>query len=239
MATQPALSSPLTLPADPRAVDTTDRILQEITVVGRRLKGMDLKISDLSTASASFRTDIACFREKVMDLDQRLTTVEKHVTMVPEHDAELQTPRAKITDLEDRSRRDNVCFFGILEHKEGTDIKVFLESLLPELTGLVFSPPLEFQRAHRISPLPKATSGRPSPIIACFLRHEQAILVLSAARSQGPFSLEGHEVRLAADFSRITNERWKAFLALRPQLLEAGHKIWPLQTGSYVDHIQR
>ncbi|KAJ1120006.1 hypothetical protein NDU88_008189 [Pleurodeles waltl] len=44
---------------------------------------MDLKILDLSAASASIRTDIACFCEKVMDLDQRLMTVEEHVAMMP------------------------------------------------------------------------------------------------------------------------------------------------------------
>ncbi|KAJ1136104.1 hypothetical protein NDU88_002522 [Pleurodeles waltl] len=82
MATQPALSSRVTLPADSRAVDATDCILQEITVVGRCLEAMDLKILDLSTASASIRTDIAWFWEKVTDLDQRLTTVEEHVAMV-------------------------------------------------------------------------------------------------------------------------------------------------------------
>ncbi|KAJ1195239.1 hypothetical protein NDU88_004520 [Pleurodeles waltl] len=179
---------------------------------------MDLKISDLSTASASIRTDIACFCEKVTELDKRLTTVEKHVAMLPEHDAELRTLRAKITDLEDRSRRDNVHFFGIPEHKEGTDIKAFLKSLLPKLTGLDFSPPLEFQRGHRVGPLHKAPSGRPRPIIACFLHHDQARLVISTAQSQGPYSLEGHEVRVAADYSRITNKRLKAFLAFRPQL---------------------
>ncbi|KAJ1120804.1 hypothetical protein NDU88_008953 [Pleurodeles waltl] len=175
-------------------------------------------ISDLSMASASIRTDLACFCEKVMDLDQCLTTVKEHIGMVPEHDAELRTLRAKIMDLDERSRRDNVHFFGIPEHKEGTDIKAFLKSLLPELTGLTFSPPLEFQRVHRISPLLTVTSGRPCPVIACFLCHEQARLVLSTARSQGPFLLEGHKVRVAADFSRIMNEKRKAFLALRPQL---------------------
>ncbi|KAJ1214077.1 hypothetical protein NDU88_001704 [Pleurodeles waltl] len=179
---------------------------------------MDLKISDLSTASASIRMDIACFSEKVADVDQRLTTIEVHDGMVPEHDAELRTLRAKVTDFEDRSRTDNVRFFGIPECKEGTDIKAFLKCLFPELTGLTFSPPLEFQRVHRIVPLHSATSGRPCPVIACFLRHEQALQVLSATRTQGPFLLEGREVRVAADFSRITNEKRSAFLALRPQL---------------------
>ncbi|KAJ1082144.1 hypothetical protein NDU88_002314 [Pleurodeles waltl] len=91
MAAQQTLSSPTTVPADHRPLDATDRILQEITAVGRRLEAMDLKIMDLSTASASIRTDIACFSEKVADLDQRLTNVEDHIGMLPEHDAELRT----------------------------------------------------------------------------------------------------------------------------------------------------
>ncbi|KAJ1143883.1 hypothetical protein NDU88_010185 [Pleurodeles waltl] len=207
IARQPALSGHVTSPADPRAVDTTDQILLEIIVVGMRFEAKDLKILHLSSVPASIRTDIACFRKKVTDLDQWLMTVEDHISTLPEHDAELWFLRAKITDLEDRSRRDNVHFFGIPECKEGSDIKVFLKSFFPELTGLDFSPPLKFQRVHRIGSLHKATPGRPHPIIACFLRHDQDHLVISTVRSQGPYSLEGHEVRVAADFSKMTNER--------------------------------
>ncbi|KAJ1106215.1 hypothetical protein NDU88_003618 [Pleurodeles waltl] len=108
LAAQETLSSPTTEPADPRAMDATDCILQGITAVGRRLEAMDLKITDLSAASVSIMTDIDCFSEMVADLDQRLTNVEDHVGMLPEHDAELQTLREKLTDLEDRSRRDNI-----------------------------------------------------------------------------------------------------------------------------------
>ncbi|KAJ1116975.1 hypothetical protein NDU88_005176 [Pleurodeles waltl] len=89
VAAQQTLSSPSTMPDDPRVMDPTDRILQEITEVGRRLKAMDLKITDLS--AASIRMDIACFSEKVAYLDQRLTKVEDHVGTLPEHDAELRS----------------------------------------------------------------------------------------------------------------------------------------------------
>ncbi|KAJ1109767.1 hypothetical protein NDU88_007126 [Pleurodeles waltl] len=143
-------------------MDATDQILQEITAVERRLEAMDLKIADLSAASVSIRTDRACFSEKVADLDQHLTKVEDHVGTLPEHDAELRSLRERLTDLEDRSRRDNVRFFGIPERKEGTDIKAFLQSLLPELTGLTFSPPLKFQRVHRIGPPRSISSGDPA-----------------------------------------------------------------------------
>ncbi|KAJ1116100.1 hypothetical protein NDU88_004319 [Pleurodeles waltl] len=103
MAAQQTPYSPTTILADPRAIDATDCILQEITAVGLCLEPMDFKITDLSAASASIRTDIACFSEKVADLDQRLTTVEERVGMLPEHDAELRALRVKLTDLEDRS----------------------------------------------------------------------------------------------------------------------------------------
>ncbi|KAJ1218203.1 hypothetical protein NDU88_005786 [Pleurodeles waltl] len=139
MAGQQTLSRPATIPAEPRTLDATDCILQEITAVGRCLEAMDLKITELSAASASIKTDIACFIEKVADLNQHLTSVEDHMGMLPEHVAELQTLREKINDLENRSHRDNVRFFGIPEKKEGTDIKAFLQSLLPELTGLTCS----------------------------------------------------------------------------------------------------
>ncbi|KAJ1182088.1 hypothetical protein NDU88_007283 [Pleurodeles waltl] len=137
---------PLQLYSDtyrPCPIDATECILQEITAVGHRLEAMDMKITDLSTAYTSIRADIASFLDKVTDC---LTTVKGQLAILPERDSELQFLRAKITDLEDRSRRDNVCFFGIPKHKYSTDVTA--------LAGLVFSPPLEFQRAHRIASHP-------------------------------------------------------------------------------------
>ncbi|KAJ1163377.1 hypothetical protein NDU88_003835 [Pleurodeles waltl] len=94
--------------------------------------------------------------------------MEAQVVALPDQETELLSLRAKVTDLPDRSRRDNVRFFGFPKHKEGSDIKTFLKSLLPDLFGIEFSPPPEFQRAHRIGPPHKATSDKPRPIIACF-----------------------------------------------------------------------
>ncbi|KAJ1115305.1 hypothetical protein NDU88_003531 [Pleurodeles waltl] len=111
---------------------------------------MDLKISDLSVDSTSIWAVIASFRETVTDLDHRLTTMKDQVAMLPDWNAELQLLRAKVIDLEDRSRRDNVLG-GIPEHKEDYDISTFLKNLIPELTGLDFSPPLEFQSVHSIA----------------------------------------------------------------------------------------
>ncbi|KAJ1110862.1 hypothetical protein NDU88_008208 [Pleurodeles waltl] len=98
-------------PADSHPADATDRILQEITAVGQRLEAMDLKISDLSVASTSIRADIARFQVTVTDLDQRLTTVKDHIADLPARDVEIRSLQAKITDLEDRSRKQCLLFW--------------------------------------------------------------------------------------------------------------------------------
>ncbi|KAJ1118250.1 hypothetical protein NDU88_006445 [Pleurodeles waltl] len=218
MTAQMASQGHTSLTVDQPALDATDRILQEIASVGRRLEAMDLKITDLTLASSSIRADIAGVRETANNLDQHLSAVEDHIATTPDQEEELKSLRAKLTELEDRSCRDNVRFFGIPEQKEGSDIKTFLSSLLTNHFGIEFSPPPEFQRVHRIGPSHKASANKPRPIIACFLRHEQARQVISTAKARQPISLDGHEIRVAADFSRLTNDRRRAFLALRPQL---------------------
>ncbi|KAJ1129855.1 hypothetical protein NDU88_008217 [Pleurodeles waltl] len=76
MAAQAAPPCPTPSPADPSAMEATDRILQEIASLGRCLEAMDLKITDLTVVSSSIRADIAGFPETANALDQRLKAVE-------------------------------------------------------------------------------------------------------------------------------------------------------------------
>ncbi|KAJ1219017.1 hypothetical protein NDU88_006588 [Pleurodeles waltl] len=102
--------------------------------------------------------------------------------------------RSKLTDMEDRSRRDYIRVLGIPENKEGSDMQAFLTSTLPKMISLDFDPPLEFQRAHRIGPKRSDNSSRPRPIIACLLRHNQTRQILQVARNHGPFRIDQHEI---------------------------------------------
>ncbi|KAJ1150551.1 hypothetical protein NDU88_003342 [Pleurodeles waltl] len=70
--------------------------------------------------------------------------------------------RSKLTDMEDRSRRDNIRILGIPENEEGSDMQTFLTSTLPKMISLDFDPPLEFQRAHRIGPKRSDNSSSPA-----------------------------------------------------------------------------
>ncbi|KAJ1175632.1 hypothetical protein NDU88_000919 [Pleurodeles waltl] len=152
----------------------------------------------------SMRLDIAAFQSRVTGLEHRMTTMEDHIHTVLDRDQDLLYLCSKLTDLEDRSRRDNVCFFLFLEHVEGTDTPSFLRAALPKLTDITFDSSLQFQRAHRLGLKRQEVTSRPGPINACFLRHGQAHQLLLVARVHGPFRADGYEIRIAADFSKKT-----------------------------------
>ncbi|KAJ1129779.1 hypothetical protein NDU88_008144 [Pleurodeles waltl] len=193
-----------------------DRILQEISAIRRRIGGADAAINSLTMETKSMRSDIARFQSRVTGLEHLVLTLESHMNTVQDRDQDLLYLRSKITDLEDRSRRDNVRFFGFPENEESPDVHAFLRSVLPKLTALTFDPPLEFQLAHRLGPGRPGGASRPRTVIACLLRHGQTRQFLQAARSHSPFRKEGYDIRIMADYSKDTIDSRKAFLALRP-----------------------
>ncbi|KAJ1180488.1 hypothetical protein NDU88_005709 [Pleurodeles waltl] len=99
-----------------------------------------------------------------------------------------------------------------------TPILSYLRDTLRKLADTTFEPPLEFQRAHRLGLKSQNGKDRPRPIIACFLRHGQALQLLQISRTEGPLRLDPLEIRLSADFSKETADRLRAFLSLRPRL---------------------
>ncbi|KAJ1126570.1 hypothetical protein NDU88_004977 [Pleurodeles waltl] len=164
------------------------------------------------------RLEIVGFQSQVSGLDQRVTILEAHVASWTDRDQELLHLRSKLTDLEDRSRRNNIRLLGFPEGTEGTNTLSYLQDMLPKLTDITFDPPLEFERVHRLCPKRQDGKGRPRPIIACLLRHGQACQLLQAARAQGPLRLGTLEIRLSDNFSKETADRRRAFLSLRPRL---------------------
>ncbi|KAJ1217765.1 hypothetical protein NDU88_005355 [Pleurodeles waltl] len=138
--------------ADPAQEPTMDRILQEISAVGRSMEGMDSAMVSMAAETKTIHMEIASFQARVLGLEQRVSKVEAHASSFQDRDQELLFLRSKLTDLEDRSRRDNVRFVGFPENMEGENLHRFLRDTLPRLTGITLEPPLEFQRAHRIGP---------------------------------------------------------------------------------------
>ncbi|KAJ1128454.1 hypothetical protein NDU88_006832 [Pleurodeles waltl] len=195
-----------------------DRILQEISAVGRKLEGMDHAMMALTAETRSMRLEIAGLQLQISGLDQWVATVETQVASWTDNGQELMHLRSKRTDLEDRSCRNNIHLMGFPEGIEGTNLISYLRDILPKLTDITFDPPLEFERVYMLGPKRQDGKGPPRSIIACLLHHGQARQLLQIALAQGPLRLGTMEIRLSADFSKETVDRRRAFLSLRPHL---------------------
>ncbi|KAJ1198122.1 hypothetical protein NDU88_001966 [Pleurodeles waltl] len=118
-------------------------------------------IASLTVETKSICLDIAGFQSRVLGLEQRVSLVETQVASSRDQHQELLYLRSKLTDLEDRSRRDNIRFLGFPETIDGEDMHSFLRETLAKITDIAFDPSLEFQRAHRLGPKRPGATARP------------------------------------------------------------------------------
>ncbi|KAI4794421.1 hypothetical protein KUCAC02_032074 [Chaenocephalus aceratus] len=81
---------------------------------------------------------------------------------------------AKVTDLESRSRRNNIRIVGLPESIEGPHPSTFFPKLLMEVfgEGVLDSPP-ECDRAHRSLTNKPKPGQRPRPVIIRVHRYQQ------------------------------------------------------------------
>ncbi|KAJ1214566.1 hypothetical protein NDU88_002184 [Pleurodeles waltl] len=236
VAQQPARNHTM---SDTAQESTMDRILQEISAVGRKLEGMDNTMASLTAETKSIRLDITGFQSHMMGLEQRVSMVEAQAATSWDWDQELLYLRSKLTGLEDRSRRDNARFLGFSEAIGGEDMYSFLRETLPKVTGIKFDLPLEFQRAPRLGPKRPDATVRPQPSIACLLYHMQARQLIQRARTYEPCQMDCQEIRISADFSKKTSECRRVFLAPRPRLCQMEVKydlfqlarMWVMKNG--------
>lgn len=122
----------------------------------------------------------------------------------------------KIDDLENRSRRNNLCFEGIEESTNETwqdtenKVKYLISSHMPEVVGDIV-----IKRAHRVGRRSSAES-KPRKIVARFLNYKDRESVLKAKKK-----LRGTNVFVNEDYSdRVIKKR----MDLMPELKEARRK---------------
>ncbi|KAJ1132689.1 hypothetical protein NDU88_010993 [Pleurodeles waltl] len=105
-------AGPPTVPPCQHRDTTMESILQEITVVSRRMKGVASKISDIMAEIKPIHVEITDFQDRVKRMEQQLAKVKGPLNNLLDRDQEFLYLRDKVTDLEDRSHRGNICFFG-------------------------------------------------------------------------------------------------------------------------------
>lgn len=125
----------------------------------------------------------------------------------------------KVTDLEGRSRRNNVRIYGIKEGTEGSSMLTFMDNFLKTELALDKNVDLLIQRAHRsIGPKPQDESISRS-ILVNFQRYDIKDQVLKAAWAK-KITCGGRSVTFAHDLPTEVNNKLKEYKDIKKILKE-------------------
>ena len=116
----------------------------------------------------------------------------------------------RIDDLENRTKRNNLVFWGIEETMDKTfdnSCEALIKWLIASHMKMEEAESIEIERAHRSGR--KDSSGKPRPIHVLFLRHQQKESILrQARRTLKDNPLKGRKVFITDDVShKVRKER--------------------------------
>lgn len=166
-----------------------DSLTKELSEVKVSLEFTQKQVADLANSNAN------SLKQKSEEIYQSLNEI-----------------RDKADDLENRSRRNNLCFDGIPEQQQESwdDCEARIQELINNKLGI--ETPCIIERAHRVG-RKQAGRSRPRTIVAKFLSYKAREAILKARKN-----LKGTNIYVREDFSDIVNAKRRELL---PKLKEA------------------
>ncbi|KAJ7992795.1 hypothetical protein DPEC_G00282400 [Dallia pectoralis] len=191
---------------------TVKEISSELEIVAKSTKRTQDRVDSVQAAA---REDRRAVLELRTQLDQ-LTT--------------------KLTDLEDRGRRNNVRLVGLPEAVEGSDAIGYLKVNLPKWIPSLVGRDIDIERAHRVYDGGEANSNKPRTLIFRLLRWQDRLAILNGARQVYPVKMASNgatrsttgsaptvsTILFFPDYSPATTAKRKSFSAAMKKARDMG-----------------
>lgn len=204
------------------APDSTD-ILSAIQTMNNsmndRFNSLEATLSQLQTALSETTTRISDLESVKAEHESRISALEASCQEILAANKAL---RAKVDDLEGRSRQQNIKIVGLPENVESSRPTEFVEKLFPTLLGAEnFPGGIKIDRAHRTGPLP-SKGGRPRILIARIHHYPVKETILRLARQHSPLKYDGVQISIFPDLTAEVLSQRRAFDGVKKKLKEAG-----------------
>lgn len=187
---------------------TMEMLLKKLADVYDLAKSTKQNTDTMQLELTAIRVDMSTINSKITDAEQRISDIEdtafqpnKEIKTLLDITSNL---KRHASDLEDRNRRGNIRILGIPGGSEDSaDSRVaFLESWIPQITGIKFNQNSELDRAHRVPTFSSSTRKTTHPIICKPLRYQHTEAILNFACKNRQVSWEGKK----KNFRRITQK---------------------------------
>ncbi|CAL1594739.1 unnamed protein product [Knipowitschia caucasica] len=197
-----------------KMTEMKDEIKQELahfkTEINQKLLNITADIRNQGTRLAESEQRIGELESANKDLrDALLHSVKQQKTLM-----------TKMTDLEGRSRRNNLRVYNISENAEGSSMSSFMDTFLKRELSLREEEDLQIQRAHRsLGPKPQDKHAARS-ILVNFQRFDMKDKVLRAAWAK-KIIFDGKVITFANDMPTEINNKMKEYKDIKKSLKEA------------------
>lgn len=181
-----------------------------------KLDTIQSTINNHNTRITSLESAATATSDEVQDLAAKLTAVV-------EDNAKL---KAKLVDLEGRSRRNNVRLLGVPEDIEWPRPTVFFSQLLVDVFGGdFFKTAPELDRAHRTLTSKPGPNSRPRAVVMCFHSYQTREMVVRKARElRGKLKYKDSPIHIVEDYCPEVMEQRSAYRGVMKDLYDLGLK---------------
>ncbi|XP_076868222.1 uncharacterized protein LOC143519059 isoform X2 [Brachyhypopomus gauderio] len=231
-ATSQANANPTETPEPSGPNVTSNDLLEAIKELRSDLKGdndqlrksMDSIRREMSNKLDSLTEEVQGLKEQMGEMETRLTQVEDWATEVSGVLATAmqreENMQRKLTDLESRSRRNNIRIFGVPEGEEGSSVTHFASELIKREFPAAAELELKIQRAHRsLAPRPRSEAP-PRPLIVNFQEFTTKELVLREAWKKGKVQLGNRTLFFDHDYATEIVQKRREYNGLKKALKE-------------------
>lgn len=195
--------------------------------------------AEFRSAIAPLQSSIEQIQVTVVDHGQRITSLETNTNDYSDRLVTLETTckrleassaklKAKVVDLESRSRRCNLRIIGVPESAEGPQPTAFFSDFLHRLLGPdILATPPELDRAHRSAAAKPGPGEKPRSVIVRFHNFKTKEKVLHAARklrAQGKLRYQNKPISIYEDYSPEVMELRSPYRDVMDQLYQRGLK---------------
>lgn len=154
--------------------------------------------------------------ERVVEAETRIQTQAEAITEMLKLHIEID---AKLTDLEGRSRRENIRIHGVKEGSSRTMVD-FVEELLRQKLELPDSVELRVERAHRALAARPPPDTAPRSIVAKFASYRMKEEILKLAWQKRGLEFHGNRINLDHDYAPDVLKQRRRYAEVKAMLKE-------------------
>ena len=181
------------------------------TTQERRHEELCSKLAGLEQKTSTLATDLKELKEGLQSLENDLADVKQDVEAKADkaHVLELEN---RITDLQNRSRRNNIVIWNV---PEGSEKDIFMvefvkKSLLIDDMKLEGAENIEIMRAHRTPTAIRRDAPKPRPIHVYLLKYtDRQYILANAAKCLKENQYDGSSLYISNDVTKDVREQRK------------------------------